>query len=276
MIDRTTRDVERAMPETTESPYRTPRTAIVAPDERIVYEATGTFSIARCVKDAWASLLRNFLPFLGLAGLLFLVSFGLSFLARIVGSISQGAMLLAFGLVYLVSVPVLLWGMVRFSLNAIDGRARVSDVLAIFDSLGSRLGKVLLLWLILLALSLPGSLPMFAVALSGGSGGLFWAAWLCSIVWSLAVSLRFLFSFYFMVDGEMSATDALRSSWDRTRGNTLRLIGLFLVGFGIYLAGLLLLVVGVIPAAMLIIQLYPSAFRQIVGRLEPARAARAV
>ena len=266
------------MPETPESPYRPPAATIgAAPEGPRHYEATGTISISLCVKEAWAALLRNVGPLFGAALLVAGMGLGLIIVLGALAAVWPGAgALLVLGLLYVVVTPMLGWGAIKFSLNAIDGRARVGDIFGIFERLGARLGSTMLLWLILLVLSLPGSLPQWIVQLRGSPDlTLFGLAYLWNIAWNVLVTIRLLFSFFFLVEGEMGALDALRSSWDCTRSNWLRLVGLFVVSIGIAIAGMLALLVGIIPASVVVWLLYPAAFRQIVGRVEPATAAPA-
>jgi hypothetical protein len=219
------------------------------------------------------------------------VTLGALIVVGMIGAVSQRAVFPALGLLYLLAIPVIVWGFFRFLLKAIDGRARVRDALAIFERFGSRFAKAGLLVLIWIVMSVPGSLPQFLLQIQGTTDPLrLGAAVLWSLAWSLAVTIRFTFSFFFMVDGEMGAIDALRSSWDRMRGNVLRVIvlwmislvivfvsavpGLIVVRLASIASGMLVMYVGLIPATLLVSLVYPSAFRQMVGRLGPATATR--
>jgi hypothetical protein len=52
-----------------------------------------------------------------------------------------------------------------------------------------------------------------------------------------------------------------------TRGHTLKLLGLFLVGAVTVLLGELALLVGVVPALMVVYSAFSSAYRQLSGRV---------
>jgi hypothetical protein len=261
----------------TDSPYRPPAAALAEPDAPIRYEATGTFSIARCVKDAWASVLQSFAP-LFCSLVLFLGVFWV--LGDLIDSLavdappylgSFGADLAALCVLYLGVAPLVTWGTTRLSLTAIDGRGRIGDLFDVFSGFDSRVGKLLTLWLITVALQIPGELPRLLIPRQDPAD--LTQADLWSMGWSL-VTFPVYFSFYFLVDAEMRPIDTLRGSWDLFRRNWIRMIGLLIVSAGIALAGIFALLIGIIPALMIVLQLYPSAFRQMVGRLEPATAAR--
>lgn len=266
------------MPETTDSMYRPPAAAIAAPPETLVaYEPTGTFSIVRCVTDAWYALLRNIGPFLGILAIGFGVFLGVVMLFAAAAAISL-APVFAFVmlLLYLVALPVAAWGMIRFSLRAIDGRAQIADVFSIFERPLPRFGKMLGLWVVLFFVALPGSLPQALVQLQSPPDlSLLGLAYLWNIAWSQLVSIRLFFAMFFVVDRDMAIGESLRTSWDWTRGNTLRFLGLLIVGLGISLAGVLALLVGIIPASFLAWLLYLSAFRQIAGGSDAVTGVRA-
>lgn len=259
------------MPETTDSLYRPPAARIA--DEGLVagQDGTGTFVVGVCVQQAWEATTRNVgamfsvVAFLVLATLVLVVLFGL------VSTLSMGLALFVGVGSYLLAVPVLGWGFVRFSLNAIDGRASAVDLLNIFERFGVRLVRLIAAWLAILIVSLPGSIPQVLTQSSDRVeivllGGLW--SWL----WSFGIPLRLTLAFYFLVDRDLPALDALRRSWEWTRGNWLKLIGLTMVDFGLMLAGVLALGVGVFVAAPVAALTYPSAYRQIVGRVGPATA----
>ncbi len=269
------------MTETTDSPYRPPGSAIVAPPEVLTrYEPTGTFAVSRCVNDAWDAMLRNIGPFLGLLGLIVLA--WLAFLlivgagAAVLQGSGAGAFFFLMALMLLVAAPVLGWGMLQFSLRAIDGRARIADLFSLFERPVPRFGKLVVLWIVLFAVGLPGSAPQFGLQLSGSTDlSLLGLAYVWNIVWSQLVSIRLFFAMLFVVDRDMGVGEALRTSWDWTRGNTLKFFGLLVVSAGISLAGILALVIGVIPASFIAWLMYPSAFRQIAGGSDAVTGARA-
>ncbi len=254
------------------SPYAPPTARIGEAELLAGYDGTGTFSIGRCVRDAWSSVLRNFGPFLGVGALSSLVGLVVFGLFGLLVTISPLIALASMALLYVVLTPIFAWGLLRFSLSAIDGRARVGELFSIFERFWRRLAKIALIYLVALIVSLPGSLPQ---ALAQGSERRWLVAltWVWLLVWSAAVSTRFSLAFYFVVDRELPVLDALRSSWAWTRGNVLRFVGLFAVALGLVLAGLLVFGIGLIPAALVIFQMWPSAFRQIVGRPGPATGA---
>lgn len=85
------------------------------------------------------------------------------------------------------------------------------------------------------------------------------AGFLLFIIPGIIVSIRLSFMPFLVVDEEMSALQALKESWRRTRGHSWRIFGLYLLALPVALAGLLLLIVGIVPA-WLWISLALSAF----------------
>jgi membrane-anchored glycerophosphoryl diester phosphodiesterase (GDPDase) len=53
---------------------------------------------------------------------------------------------------------------------------------------------------------------------------------------------------YLVMDEKMSATDAVRKSWDMTKGHSWTIFWMAIVSFFVFLLGLICLVVGIIPA----------------------------
>ena len=278
------------MTEPPSSPYRPPSAALA--ESPSAFAGTGRLSIAVTFREAWSAFLRNLGPFLGVLGVMFLAMLALVSILQLVASpLARG---IAFAVGYALSICVFLWGFVRFTLAAIDGRARVADLLSMTDRFWSRLGRVLLLTLGLAAAQLPSMATQIAAQLAQDRT-LVQLGVLASVLWTCAVSLRFCLAPYLLVDYELSSAAALVGSWERTRGQMLRLIGLFVLAGSlgllvVLLLGLLFIVlsqpgvaqIGIglpiaIAAAVLLLfpvigfssLLLPAAFRQIVGRPEP-------
>ena len=87
-----------------------------------------------------------------------------------------------------------------------------------------------------------------------------------NLVWTFAIMLRFYFAILYMVDRRMGPIEALQISWESTRGQTLKLVGLVLATGVVMIIGLLALVVGMIPASTVAYLMWTSAYRQMVGR----------
>lgn len=68
------------------------------------------------------------------------------------------------------------------------------------------------------------------------------------IVPGLIAMVRLAFTPYMIVDRDLGPVDAVKASWEATRGHGWTLFGLLIVSLLILLGGLLLLLVGVVPA----------------------------
>ncbi|HEY8514763.1 MAG TPA: hypothetical protein VIS07_04515 [Candidatus Binatia bacterium] len=72
------------------------------------------------------------------------------------------------------------------------------------------------------------------------------------IVPGVIAAVRLAWVPYLVVDEGYDAVGAIRESWERTRGHGWTIFGIFLIAIPLVLIGLLLLVVGIIPAMMLV------------------------
>lgn len=68
------------------------------------------------------------------------------------------------------------------------------------------------------------------------------------VVPGLVAIVRLSFTPYLIADRDLDPIDAVKTSWERTRGHGWPLFGLLIVSLGILVVGLLLLIVGVVPA----------------------------
>jgi hypothetical protein len=151
----------------------------------------------------------------------------------------------------------------------LDGKAEFNDLFAGFSKYGATLGRMLLLMVVLILLGLVSESLIFI------------GSWLQSSVLSLIGSLVYLacvvfvilptsFAFFFAVDRDLPALDALNASWRITRGKLLKLVGLGLLAGLIAVSGILALGVGVVFTMTMSYAMFASAYRQMTG---PAPAA---
>ncbi len=235
-----------------ENPYEPPGSAII--DERAqALEGTGTFQIGQCLSDAWDDTWANFPLWLGvlLLGTVLIVA----------------SVITVLGLVFI--LPILVWGFARFYLNMTDGRASFGDLFAGFSNYGQVLVGMIVLLLCLYGLTLVGQ----AVQLVGqfsDSAELMLIGGVVNLVWVMAVMVRFYFAIFFVVDRNLGPIESLQLSWEVTRGQTLKLVGLLLATIVVAFLGLLVFLVGIIPASVIGYLAWTSAYRQLVGR--PAQA----
>lgn len=207
----------------------------------------GRIDVARAVSEGWRAMLDGFPLWLGV-GLLGMVLVLVS-TATVIG-------------IFLL-VPVLVWGSLAALLAIFDGRGELRLLFSGFSDYGRTLLTMWGVFLLGIAIALPGQAAAWAGQHSGepslqALGGLL------NLAWNLAM-LPLSFSVYFVVDRRTGALDAFRASWRYTRGQWLSIFLLVIAGIAIALLGLLALIVGIIPAGAVIAFMWVSAYRQLSG-----------
>lgn len=91
------------------------------------------------------------------------------------------------------------------------------------------------------------------------------------IVPGLILLVRFFFTPFLIIDRELSAVDAMKESWELTRGHGWSIFGLVLLAIPILIGGLLLLIVGVVPATVWIYASAAAFYQAVAGAPAPAR-----
>ncbi len=221
--------------------------------------ATGSLDIMAALNQGWEATQRNFLTWAGagvVAGLAVTVSMLLCFLP------------------YLVVGPAIMYGMIRFTLQAIDGEAPFDTVFSGFEKLGEVVPPILIGGLVmfggLVAIQLPLAVIQFVIGLLDSEIISLVVGLPLSLVFSVAmmvISVRLMFWMYLIADRGTGAIDSLTESWRITEGHTLPLIGLaFISGFLVVVATILC-VLPAIPAAMVVYGAQASAYRQLTGNL---------
>ena len=235
-----------------ENPYAPPSAELGALAGGRALEGRGDFDIGQCLSEAWTNTWANFPLWLG-AGVVWL-------LATLLAMVSVIGWLL---------LPALAWGGAWFALRMHDGEAEFGDVFAGFSRFGATFLPMLGLFLIFLGLGLVSQSVQIAGELTGNET-LVNIGTLIVLAFTLLVTPRLMFSYYFVVDREMGAVEGVTQSWTRTSACKWKVIVLYLLSFVVAVAGLLVLIVGIIPASVMTYLMFTSAYRQITGR--PARA----
>ncbi|MFA5176073.1 MAG: hypothetical protein WC413_02340 [Candidatus Nanoarchaeia archaeon] len=83
------------------------------------------------------------------------------------------------------------------------------------------------------------------------------------IIPGIIFALKLSFVSYLIVDKKMRAIPAIKKSWNMTKGYTWTIFLIYLQGIFVVLAGLICLVVGVIPAIMLVGLAHASLYNSI-------------
>jgi hypothetical protein len=222
-------------------------------DEGSLTGGTGRFDLGVAFREAWAATWANFGLLLG---------------ASIVGGLLAALSILTVVGAFLI-VPVLAWGGIRLVLNALDGKASFGDLWSGFSDYGTALVGMLVLFILQTLISALGQ----ALGTIGQVAGIPWleaVGALVNFAWTFLVMARLIFAWFFAVDQGMGPVQALQASWDATTDQKGSCAGLLVLSIVITIVGLLILLVGVIPAAMITYLMQASAYRQMVGRRSAA------
>jgi uncharacterized membrane protein len=211
----------------------------------------GRIDVGRAVSEGWRAMLDCFPLWLGVALL--------GMLLMLVSAVTVIGIFLL--------VPVIAWGSMAVLLAMFDGRGELRLLFSGFSDYAATLLTMWGVFLLGIAIALPGQAAAWAGEHSGNASLQALGA-LLNLAWNLAM-LPLSFAVYFAVDRRMGALDAFRASWDYTRGQWLNIFLLVIAGIAIALLGLLALLVGIIPASAVIAFMWVSAYRQLLG--SPAR-----
>ena len=225
----------------TDNPYAVPESKLASTDLQM-----GDFTIGESFSAAWKACWSNFPQWLGFGLLSMLVSILSMF--TVIG--------------YFIVVPVLLWGNVVYLLNILDGKSEINNLFVGFKQYGKVLGRMLLFIIIFILLSFVTQ----AISFVGGlmqEQSLIIIGSIVNIIASIFL-MRFYFAAFFMVEKDMPAFEALSTSWQCTKGKTLKVLLLGLAGIPIMLGGVLALGVGIFPAMLILYLMWASAYRQMI------------
>ncbi len=226
--------------------YAPPTAALGDPTRE---RGTGRIDLGEAFREAWSATWENFGVLLGVSLVFFVISVVAT--VTIVG-------------IFLV-IPVLAWGGTRFILNVLDGRGEMADLFSGFSDYGRVLGTMVVLMILIILLYFAGQSIQFLGQLTG-SGALETLGALVNLVWTFGVMARLAFVWYYAVDQEMAPVDAIQTSWNATSDQKLTCALIAILSAIIPMIGVLALIVGVIPAVMLVYLLQASAYRQLAGR----------
>lgn len=189
---------------------------------------------AAILKNSWEILLKNVQVNALLVVIFTLVSFVYLFISGMVG-----ANLIGF-IVFLVLIGVEIFlhgGFLKILLKMVDGGKPVINELW---SNGRYFKELLVVWLAILGIRLIFSfISMLGISLPFGN--------IISLVVALVtiyIALRLWFANYYVVDKNMKGVDAIKASWDKTRGSVLVLFVAFLLLIVLNFVGFLALLVG--------------------------------
>lgn len=218
-------------------------------DKSLTIKAPEKFSIEGSLSEGWECTKREFWPMLGvliLAGILPTSLAIISFLFSLLSKEDTGTFfiwsLVCAGISAIVNVFVEM-GLINVQLKVIYGEhARVGDLF-------SRRGVIINFFL--------GSL-LFGLLKAIG--------FLCFIIPGIYVMVAFPFYSYFIVDKGMGPIQALKASWVATRGARLDYTLALIVFYFVKMIGGMILLVGAIPAHMIVLFGTAHIYRQLLSR----------
>ncbi len=224
------------------SPYQTPMSA--GPE---AFGPSAPIDVGRAFSDGWAVFSRH--------------------LGVLVGATVVGLLLTILSVFTVVGLflaaPVIVWGMTRLTLNAIDGTPDFNDLFAGFQRYQDALLNALGFLFVVFLLSLPSTALSFIGRVSEEPSLLF-LSFIIGILVSCLVSFRIAFGFYFIVDQDMGVSDAIQESWRVTSTNWGAVIGIGLITTILNTIAPYLCCVGVFFVLPYTYLIWGSAYRQLV------------
>ena len=190
-------------------PFESPAT-----DSRPPY--SGSLDVGQAVSEGVGAVLANIVPFVGVGilGMLIYIASCCSLIGWIIG------------------IPLLLWGIYAFLLQALDGSGQVQTLWSGLSSLQEAFVRMWGFLLLMLLLYIPPTVAMLGLmwpdlmaTLSGQVPDPVMQAvkmTVPTLVWSF-VLVRLMIAPFFIVDRDMGATAALQSAWEATSGSWLKL-----------------------------------------------------
>src|SRR5262249_54817464 len=146
-------------------------------------------------------------------------------------------------------LPVLGWGAVRFAMAMHDRCARLGDLFSGFSNYGAALGSMLVLTLVMFGVGIPADV-LANVGASTKNEIYTLASFVLNLAIGWLVTPRWMFAPFLIVEDGLNAMDALHRSWELTRPQRWRMVGLLITMSVVLAAGLVCVIVGLIPATV--------------------------
>src|SRR5262245_5595483 len=180
--------------------------------------ATGRIDIGECLQEAWKTCWENFPLWLGVG-----------IVAYLVLMVAEMTIIGIF-----IIWPVIYFGWTRFLLNMLEpNKAEFNDLFSGFSNFAAALVPILLLGMLCCVPFVPfmiGAVAENEVVI--GIGGVIFAG-----VFLVAGPRLLPWTLFYIVDRGMGLSDAMRASWEATRGQWLTIVGLGLLAMVIQMAG---------------------------------------
>ena len=204
--------------------------------------------VGECYRHGWHQLWRNFFElFLGLIIMLAIIipiSIVLVFILEIFIEDYWIQQVINF------AVGIFLYGPIGFgwaymTLRAVrNEKVEIHHLFQPFRRYGQAVLAYFLMYLMGVIPLLVGSFVLILIPFLG------WVLFILAIIFTIVIYCKLAFMPFILVDKEVSATDAIRASWNMTNGHAGEVFLIGLLGIPIMIAGLICFLVGVIPAGM--------------------------
>lgn len=195
------------------------------------------FKIEESFKKGWELTKKHWVTLVAA----FLITIAISFAIGLVSKLFMAAFQSApetgiYVFLQLISIIISLWtgyNLYKMMINMIDDvEVKALDVLYYSKDTANKLLKYI------------GGSSLLALVVIVGL--------ICFIIPGIYFSVRFMFVPMLIIDKNMGIMDSFKKSSEMTKGEIWHLIGFAFISFGIIIVGLIALLVGVIPAAILV------------------------
>jgi len=210
-----------------------------------------TFSIEKAVSDGWNGV-KEF-PVPAIVG--FFVYLAVSFFLSIIPFLN-----FVFALII---APALTGGFIILVLNVVDkNNPKIENIFEGFQKFGRFLGVYWLMVLIMALCYIPGAI-FVALGASRESTFLMIIGALLILFIVLPIGIRLSMSFFIIADSDSTITEAIKKSFEITKGNILKILLYAIISVGIYILGFICLIIGILVAIPIIWIGFASIYRQL-------------
>ena len=189
-----------------------------------------TFSPTEAIKYGWKTFKTNPGFLIGLLVIVYGVQFALSFVVGLIPDNNSSGWVLAVitSLITTIFSIIISLGMINALLKFVNtGKGNFADIFSEFSNF-KLLGNYII-----------GSI-LVALIIIGG--------FILLIIPGIYFAIRLSYFSYFIVEKKLGAKEAIKASWDATKGNVINLIVFGFLSFGVMILGLLALLVGLLVA----------------------------
>ncbi len=167
------------------------------------------FSISDLLKQSFEDFKKNWKVLLGAFAAIFVISIVGNFLTTWLTDQNMGIVVLLLSLVMWVVQIALSVGLIRIALGVVDGKPVKIELL--WSSLSNT--KLLAMYFV----------TSLIVGLATGIG------LILLVIPGILIMVKLAFSMYYVVDKMMSPIDAIKASWDKTKGMFVKLLIFFII-----------------------------------------------